>query len=103
MEKMTVYELADKLADNYMDTDFCVDDGTDPEGWYGIKCVSTGFDSYESLIVADYYGGGCMVMDKIDSEMNRTAILAVMLRLIIGTLEYCECHVNGETVLVIDH
>ncbi len=29
------------------------------EGWYGIRAIDVGFDSTDSLVVCDYYTGGC--------------------------------------------
>lgn len=81
---MTRMELAEKLAawleqnwrrEPFPRVDFAILDGegdsfTEEEiedikwnvsGWYGIKkAPDLGFDSTELILIADYYGGGCL-------------------------------------------
>ena len=47
-------------------------------GWYGIRKVDTGFDSYNLCLVCDYYGGGSgSYVEIYDDESEESAVIEI--------------------------
>lgn len=58
------------------------------EGWYGIKAIDPGFDSFSSIyLVSDYYGGLCANFFELDSGENENYVIEKITEMIFGTMK----------------
>lgn len=68
-------------------------------GWYGIKQIETGFDFQGIDLIADYYGGRCMLCSELEFDYGRAECVIVITEMIINVLNIQEtCH--EDTLLI---
>ncbi len=103
--------LRSVLANPFSPVDFAVEFDPfckDPDilkanatGWYGIRKVDTGFDSYNLCLVCDYYGGGCgSYVEIYDDEIEESAVIEIK-NIIMKTLAFnCDSLRSDERLLV---
>ena len=70
-------------------------------GWYGIKNVDTGFDSYVLVLIADYYGGSCAELTQIYDGISKEDAENEICRIILNCLKHQEV-ADESTMLVIE-
>lgn len=71
-------------------------------GWYGIKDVDTGFDSYDLVLVADYYGGSCAELTQLYDGMTTEDAVEQITRIIVDSMNVQEDNVTEDTILIVD-
>ena len=68
-------------------------------GWYGIKQIETGFEFQGIDLIADYYGGRCMLCGELEFDYSRAECVMVITVMIINVLNIQEtCH--EDTLLI---
>ena len=68
-------------------------------GWYGIKQIETGFEFQGIDLIADYYGGRCMLCGELEFDYSRAECVMVITEMIINVLNIQEtCH--EDTLLI---
>lgn len=68
-------------------------------GWYGIKQIEVGFDFQGIDLIADYYGGRCMLCGELEFDYSRAECVMVITEMIINVLNIQEtCH--EDTLLI---
>ena len=68
-------------------------------GWYGIKQIETGFEFQGIDLIADYYGGRCMLCGELEFDYSRAECVMVIAEMIINVLNIQEtCH--EDTLLI---
>lgn len=70
-------------------------------GWYGIKAVDAGFDSYDLVLIADYYGGGCAKLTQLYDGISKDDAVKEICRIIVGCLDVQE-GANRDTTLFVE-
>lgn len=73
---------------------------TGVSGWYGIKAVLTGFDSFDLVLIADYYGGSCAELAQLYDGISKEDAVKEICRIIVGCLEVQECADRDTTLFV---
>lgn len=69
------------------------------DGWYGIKQIETNFDYQGINLIADYYGGRCMICGELELDYGRAECVMVITEMIINVLNIQEtCH--EDTLLI---
>ena len=71
-------------------------------GWYGIKNVDTGFDSYVLVLIADYYGGSCAELAQLYDGISFDDAVKEITRIIVNSLNVQETGVTEDTLLLAD-
>lgn len=68
-------------------------------GWYGIKQIDAGFDYQGIDLIADYYGGRCMVCSELELDYSRADCVAIVEEMIMNVLNIQDsCH--EDTLLI---
>ena len=68
-------------------------------GWYGIKQIEAGFDYQGIDLIADYYGGRCMVCSELELDYSRAECVTIIAEMIMNVLNIQEtCH--EDTLLI---
>lgn len=68
-------------------------------GWYGIKQIDAGFEFQGIDLIADYYGGRCMLCGELEFDYSRAECVMVITEMIINVLNIQEtCH--EDTLLI---
>ena len=68
-------------------------------GWYGIKQIETGFEFQGIDLIADYYGGRCMLCGELEFDYSRAECVMDITEMIINVLNIQEtCH--EDTLLI---
>ena len=68
-------------------------------GWYGIKQIETGFEFQGIDLIADYYGGRCMLCGELEFDYSRAECVMVITEMIINVFNIQEtCH--EDTLLI---
>ena len=68
-------------------------------GWYGIKQIDAGFDYQGINLIADYYGGRCMVCSELELDYSRAECVAIVEEMIMNVLNIQDsCH--EDTLLI---
>lgn len=68
-------------------------------GWYGIKQIEAGFDYQGIDLIADYYGGRCMVCGELELDYSRAECVMVIIEMIMNVLNIQDtCH--EDTLLI---
>lgn len=68
-------------------------------GWYGIKQIDAGFDYQGIDLIADYYGGRCMVCGELELDYSRAEGVAIVEEMIMNVLNIQDsCH--EDTLLI---
>lgn len=63
------------------------------DGWYGIKQIEAGFDYQGIDLIADYYGGRCMVCGELELDYSRAECVTIIAEMIMNVLNIQEtCH-----------
>jgi len=70
-------------------------------GWYGIKNVDTGFDSYVLVLIADYYGGSCAELTQIYDGISLKDAENEICRIILNSLKHQE-EADETTLMVVE-
>lgn len=68
-------------------------------GWYGIKQIDTGFDSYGYDLITDYYGGGSLQHGYIEAEDSRITCIKIVESMILNTFNVRE-FLDKDTLLI---
>lgn len=84
-----------------VDADKVFDLAEHADGWYGIKRVSTGFDSYNLCLVSDYYGGGCASFRQLFDGIDRREAVEAIRDMILETIRFQE-EAYENTMLIAD-
>ena len=68
-------------------------------GWYGIKQIEAGFDYQGIDLIADYYGGRCMICGELELDYSRAECVTIIAEMIMNVLNIQEtCH--EDTLLI---
>lgn len=70
-------------------------------GWYGIKKVDIGFDSYDLVLIADYYGGSCARLTQLFDGIDRKNAEKDILQIILDSMKVQE-EVTEDTMLMVE-
>ncbi len=112
----TIKEFARMLTESIMedawhDYDFGLSEDNDDleylesgiEGWYGIKSIDAGFDSDCTVLICDYYGGGCAEMCQVWDDDCETFeyMMKDIQDVIVKTLNIQESGVYSESLILI--
>lgn len=101
---MSNYELIPydfAVADEFVDLEKCTleEIKASSSGWYGIKQIDAGFDYQGIDLIADYYGGRCMVCGELELDYSWAECVMVITEMIINVLNIQEtCH--EDTLLI---
>lgn len=71
-------------------------------GWYGIKSIDAGFDSNDTVLISDYYGGGCVSTGVFIDGEELVSCEDTVVDMITQTLSVSEVYYKEETVLIVD-
>lgn len=71
-------------------------------GWYGIKDVDTGFDSYDLVLIADYYGGGCAELTQLYNGISQEDAVKEIAQIIVDSMNVQETKVTADTILMVE-
>lgn len=70
-------------------------------GWYGIKQIHAGFDSYNLCAVADYYGGGCAAFLQLCDGIPHEDAVGDVADAIRSSLR-CQEEIDDNTTLLVE-
>ena len=119
----TIKEIADSLtelllsADSIKDTaaftdfDFAIVDDYDPRyslttiaenavGWYGVKRIDSGFNSWNLDLCGDYYGGGSLSSCSFDTYLEREEVSGFFQKLLVGIIDKHGEDATEKTILI---
>lgn len=71
-------------------------------GWYGIKDVDIGFDSFDLVLIADYYGGSCAELTQLYDGISAEDATKEIARIIVDSMNVQEATVTKDTFLMVD-
>ena len=96
----TVFPGYNFTVAEYADSNTAEDIYTNATVRYGIKKISTGFDSNDLVLAVDSYGGGNLKTTYLFGEMPEVIVNSIVLELLIAVLAYEKA--DEKTVLAVE-